>query len=142
MIAVNIEKEIKRENRVIGKFTVRQVAFIIGALAVVGLFYFIARPTISTSMGIGMICGVIAWYFGFHKKNGLPIEYFWWKKIKTAILMNFKRPYRTRNAYITMLNNAYNADKMADMQDKKKAKALQRREKKKATKKTRLRAYN
>ncbi len=141
MIAVNIEKEIKQENKVIGKFTVRQVGFIIAALGVVTAFYFIAKPTIETSIGVGMICGVIAWYFGFHKKNGLPVEYFWWKKIKTVILMNFKRPYRTKNMYVTMLNASYQAEKMADMQDKRKAKLLKRREKRKETKRSKLKAY-
>ena len=141
MITVNVEKEIKQENKIIGKFTVRQVMFIIAALGIVTAFYFLVRPSLDTAMGVGMIIGVIAWFFGFHKKNGLPVEYFMWKKLKLVILRNFGREYRTKNKYITMLNNAYQLQKMTDIQDKRKAKALKKREKRKSSKKSKLRAY-
>ncbi len=141
MITVNVEKEVRQENKVIKSFTVRQVLFIVAALLAAGLFYLIARPGVSTAMGFGSCMGVLAWYFGFHKKNGLPVEYFLWKRIKTAILMNYQRKYRTRNMYITMLNDAYEADRLSDMQDKKKARAVKQRIKKQKKKRSKLRGF-
>ncbi len=141
MITVSVEKEVKQENKVIKSFTVRQVLFITAALTAAGLFYFIARPSVSTAMGFGSCMGLLAWYFGFHKKNGLPVEYFLWKRIKTAILMNYQRKYRTRNMYITMLNAAYQEDRAEDMQDKKKARILKQRVKKRKKKRSKIRGF-
>ena len=141
MIMVTIEKEIKQENHIIGRFTLRQTAFIGGALILLTLFYLIGKPNSDIMFFVGLIVGAAAWYLGFHKKNGLPPEYFLWKKLKAVILMNFQRKYRTRNRYITMLNNSYRADRMADLQDKKKAKILKRRENKKTKKRSKLKAY-
>ncbi len=141
MITVSVEKEIKQENKVVKSFTMRQVAFMGAALTIAAIFYFLARPDASTAMGFGACMGTLAWYFGFHKKNGLPVEYFLWKKIKTVVLMNFSRRYRTRNMYITMLNRSYQDDLEKDLQDKKKARIIKNRRKQREHKRSKIRAY-
>lgn len=82
MITVNVEKEIRQQNKVVKGFTIRQVLFIVAALLAAGLFYFIARPDVSTAMGFGSLMGVIAWYFGFHKKERASCRIFFMEEDK------------------------------------------------------------
>lgn len=140
-ISVKVEKEIKQENHVIGRFTVRQVAFLGVALILEGLFYLIVRPEIELFMGIGMILGVIAWYFGFHKKNGIPVEYFLLKKIKQMCLRNYQRRYKSRNKYIVMLNAYYEKKRILDLSDRQKARIIKKRNKRRNKSRQKIKAY-
>lgn len=105
MISVRVEKEIRTENRVIGKLTFRQaICFLIVILITIGAYYIIRPNDFTDMVPIALILGVIAWYFGFHKKSGIYMEYFFLKKIKDIYLMNSSRRYRTKNAYYRLLN--------------------------------------
>lgn len=140
-IAVKVEKEIKQENHVIGRFTLRQVAFLGAALLLEGVFYLIVHPGLELFMGIGMILGVVAWYFGFHKKNGIPVEYFIFKRIKQMCLRNYQRRYMSRNKYIVLLNAYYDKKRIADLNDRKKARIIKKRDKKRRMHRSKIRAY-
>lgn len=134
MIAVKIEKELRQDNRIFGNFTFRQVGCFGVAAVIEVLFYLIVRPGINNMVAMGMVLGTLGWYFGFHKKNGLNMEFFLWKKVKEYMLKNNTRTYRTKNKYITMLNSAYLSDKNADMTDKIAKKEIKRLEKEKKKK--------
>lgn len=105
MISVRVEKEIRTENRVIGKLTFRQaICFLIVIVITIGAYYIIRPNDFTDMVPIALTLGVIAWYFGFHKKSGIYMEYFFLKKIKDIYLMNHSRRYRTKNAYYKLLN--------------------------------------
>lgn len=130
MIAVRIEKEIKQENRVIGKFTFRQAIWflIVGAVTVAA--YFVIRPSDFTDMvPVGMSLGLVAWYFGFHKKHGIYMEYFFLKKVKEWFAGNRVRKYRSKNGYFELMNREYGRMKSAEMKDREKRWAIKKREK-------------
>ena len=114
MISVRVEKEIRTENRVIGKLTFRQaICFLIVILITIGAYYIIRPNDFTDMVPIALILGVIAWYFGFHKKSGIYMEYFFLKKIKDIYLMNHSRRYRTKNAYFRLLNEGSEPGKKA-----------------------------
>lgn len=141
MISVKVEKEIKQENHIFGSFSLRQVIVLAITGFIILLIYFITRLDFSMMAPIGVGLGVLAYFFGFKKRDGLYYEYFLFKKIKNFVFMNTRRRYRTKNKYITMLNKSYLADKMTDMQDRKKRKAYERKMKQSKNKKTKLKVY-
>ena len=143
MISVQIEKEIKEENKIVGNFTLRQVICFVIAFVILGVYYYIVRPTMDMIVPVGIILGGGVWYFGFHKRNGMHTEYFVIKKTKEFILANLNRKYRTKNKYVTMLNAAYMADKTADFSDKKKKRYAKKQLKQETRrrKKSRIKAY-
>ena len=136
MISVDIEKEIKGENRIIGKFTIRQVVTILICVIIpMTAYYFIVRPTTTNAfVPPAMMCGCIAYLFGFHKKGGMNTEYFLYKKIKETMYFNRDRAYRTKNKYIPCLNEAIRANKLEKMNNKKEARKLKKENKRKAKK--------
>lgn len=142
MISVQVEKEIKQENKIFMGLTMRQAVTVILVLVIIGLFYYFTRSDISVMTYFGVILGIAAYFVGFKKKNGLYIEYYIVKWLKGFIFMNSRRKYRTKNKYITMLNRAYNAEKLEDMQDRRKKKYIEKRDKATKTRKTKLKAYN
>lgn len=143
MVQVEIEKEIRQENRIFGRFTGRQVVCFGIVAAVEIAFYLIVHPEVDAIIFAGILLGIGAWYFGFHKKCGISMEYFWGKKIKAFILQNTSRKYRTKNRYVATLNRSYSADRSADMADKRTKKELHRQQKAsaKAKKSTKLKSY-
>lgn len=141
MISVQVEKEIKQENRIFGSFTLRQVAVLGTAAVLIIGFYMLTKSDMNTMMCIGMALGIAGYFIGFKKKNGMYMEYYAVKKIKEFIFMNNQRKYKTKNKYIVMMNKAYLDDKNADMQDKKKKKILEKRIAKSKNRKTRLKSY-
>lgn len=143
MISINIEKEIKQDNRVLGNFTFRQ-AGCFGIVAVIEvLFYLIVHPGTNNMVAAGLVLGVIAWYFGFHKKDGIYMEYFLWKKVKEYMLRNSSKKYRTKNKYISLMNVSYKSDQNADMANKAAKKEInkQNKQKNKKKKSSKLIAY-
>lgn len=141
MISVKVEKEIKQENRVIGRFTLRQSICLGVSAALIALFAIIFRPSTDVLMGFGLGTGGLAWLFGFYKRSGLYIEYFLIKRIKLISLKNQKRLYRTKNAYIRLLNEYYDGCRKKDMAGKKKRRQIKKQEAARKKKKSRLRAY-
>ena len=143
MLSTDINKEIKRENKIFGNFNFRQVLCFGLAAGIEVLFYLIVHPDTNNMVAMGLVLGVIAWYFGFHKKDGCYMEYFLCKTIKLYILRNKSRRYRSKNKYITMMNASYMTDKNSDFADKRKKKIIVKQEKTvaKRKKKTTLKSY-
>ena len=126
MISVQVEKEIKQENRIFGAFTTRQ-AIVLGVSAVFTvLFYLLTGITIDALMYFSLPLGAAAYFLGFYKKNGLYAEYYLFKSLKGFIYHNDRRRYRSKNRYITMLNRAYQKDREEDLSDPKKKKYIKR----------------
>ena len=67
MISVKVEKEIKQENRVIGRFTLRQSICLGVSAALIALFAIIFRP--STDVLMGYIRLLNEYYDGCRKKD-------------------------------------------------------------------------
>lgn len=127
MISVQVEKEIKQENKIFGAFTTRQ-AIVLGVSAVFTvLFYLLTGITIDALMYFSLPLGAAAYFLGFYKKNGLYAEYYLFKRVKGFIYQNERRRYRSKNRYITMLNRAYRRDLEQDLSDPQKKKYLKRR---------------
>lgn len=143
MISVKVEKELKGENKIIAWFTFRQAICAGLVLVILALYYFLMKPTTDMLVPVALILGALAWYIGWHEKNGMHTEYFIFKKIKENILMNTNRKYRTKNQYISLFNEAYKSDRDKDLLDKKKKHIVKNRTKKAARKikKSKLKAY-
>ncbi len=141
MITLEIEKEIKNENRIIMGFTLRQ-AITFGTVIVILLAeYFLIRPTSNILIISGIALGAAAYYLSFHKKNGMNMEYFLIKKVKQYILANSARKYRTKNGYVRIMNEACQRERMKDLNDPQKRRKLKKRERRGRWKKTRMEGY-
>lgn len=143
MIQVKIEKEVKQDNKIFWSFTGRQIACFGLVVILEVLFYLLVHPQKDALVFVGILLGVVAWYFGYHKKFGINMEYFIGKTVKALVLRNSSRKYRTKNRYISTVNASYMADRSADMADKRIKKELNRQEKAraKAKKQTKIKAY-
>lgn len=143
MIAVQIEKEIKEENKVVGRFTLRQVVCFGIALIILAIYYFFVKPTMDMFVPAAIILGAGVWYFGFHTINGMHTEYFVIKSIKETVQMNLNRRYRSRNNYVVLLNDSYKSDRQEDMSDPRKRRYLKKRERfdRRRHRKTKLVSY-
>ena len=141
MVTFEIEKEIKQENKVFRGLTIRQMIFGILFLGLLIAEYMIIRPTPNIMMFSGAVIATVLWNFILRKKHGIPMSYFIKKNIKTYILSNTRRKYRTKNKYVEILNNAYRQDKNSDLADSRKKKYIEKQQKKAAKKKTRLTTY-
>ncbi len=141
MITLEIEKEIKNENKIILGFTLRQAVTFGAVLVILVGEYFLIRPTSNILIISGIALGAMAYYLSFHKKNGMNMEYFLVKKVKQYILANNARKYRTKNEYVRIMNEAYRRDRNRDMGNPEKRKRLKKRERKGKWKKTRMEAY-
>ena len=129
MISVRIEKEIKGENKVALGLNFRQLicVSVCGGLAV-GLSLVTGLP-ITEAVLPDAVLAVVAYYVGWKEVNGMKAEYFALKKVKELVYRNQVRTYRTKNRYVTLLNERYQAMRAADMLDKEKAKLLKKEEK-------------
>ena len=129
MISVRIEKEIKGENKVALGLNFRQLicVSVCGGLAV-GLSLVTGLP-ITEAVLPDMVLAVVAYYVGWKEVNGMKAEYFALKRVKELVYRNQVRTYRTKNRYVTLLNERYQAMRTADMLDKEKAKLLKKEEK-------------
>lgn len=142
MISVKVEKELKGENKIIAFFTFRQAICATVVLIILALYYFLMRPTTDMLVPVALLLGAGAWYIGWHEKNGMHTEYFIFKKIKEAVLMNTNRKYRTKNQYINLYNDAYREDRNKDLLDNKKKHIIKKREKvAKKVKRSKIRGY-
>lgn len=129
MISVRIEKEIKGENKVALGLNFRQLVCVAvcGGLAV-GLSLVTGLP-ITEAVIPDSVLAVAAYYVGWKEMNGMKAEYFALKKAKEMVYHNQVRTYRTKNRYVTLLNERYQAMRAEDMQDKRKVGVLKREEK-------------
>ena len=129
MISVRVEKEIKGENKVALGLNFRQLVCVsvCGVLAV-GLSLAAGLP-ITEAVIPDSVLAVAAYYIGWKEVGGMKAEYFLLKKAKELVYRNQVRTYRTKNRYVTLLNERYQTMRMEDMQDKGKVRILRKEEK-------------
>ena len=132
MLSVDIEKEIQQENRIILGLTMRQLVCLgIAGLVSILLVLFLGADSdlmMFPMFGVGIAC----FFFGWKKYDGLPTEQMLLRKLRTFVYKNDRRIYRTKNAYVTLLNAEYGRLRAIDLSDRKVAKAIRREEKLKA----------
>ena len=138
MISVQIEKEIRQENKIFGSFTTRQAVVLSATSAFTVIFYLATGISIDGLMYLSLPLGLAAYFLGFYKKNGLYAEYYLIKKLKWFVYRNEKRGYHSKNRYITMFNRAYRKDREQDLSDPNKKKYLRKRQREGHQKRTAL----
>lgn len=138
MISVDIEKEIKKENKIIGSLNLRQTVCVLVGFVLAVLLYILTELPIDILAIPYIIIGAIVAYIGWPHKNNLTAEQIVGKKITRMIYKNETRKYRTKNKYVVLLNKAYSIQKQKDLSNKKIAKRLKAQEKNKKKKRSKL----
>lgn len=129
MLNVDIEKEIKQENKVLLGLNMRKFICVLISLLFAVLFALLFSMNFYISIIPSMAVGTVAFAFGWIKFDGMPMEEFIFKKINEVFYGTKRRKYRTKNAYITLLNEEYARRKNIDMANKKVRKKLKRNKK-------------
>lgn len=129
MLNVDIEKEIKQENKVLLGLNMRKFICVLISLLFSILFALLFSMNFYISIIPSMAVGTVAFAFGWIKFDGMPMEEFIFKKINEVFYGTKRRKYRTKNAYITLLNEEYARRKSIDMANKKVRKKLKRNKK-------------
>lgn len=134
MISREIEKEIDQENKVFLGCTLRQVICILIAVALAFIMFLIMNWKFELAMYPVAVIGIIAGAFGWYKPNEEHFEVFLLKKIRAKLYHGNFRKYRAKNQYITMMNAEYNRRRNLDLNNKKVAKEMKKKNKKKKVK--------
>lgn len=129
MLNVEIEKEIRLENKILLNFNLRQVICLCVAVALSVVCAVFLNMEFSLALYPCMVIGGVCFVFGWGKMEGLPMERILSKKLQTALYQNDVRVYKTRNRYISMLNREYDRRRVADLQDKRIKKQIKRERK-------------
>ncbi|MCR4757820.1 MAG: PrgI family protein [Butyrivibrio sp.] len=131
MLSVDIEKEIKQENKILLGLSMRKFICVLISLLMAILFALLFSMNFYVSIIPSMVVGAIAFAFGWIKFDGVPMEEFLFKKINEAFYGTKKRTYRTKNAYVTLLNKEYARRKQIDLANKQVRKNLKKQKKSK-----------
>lgn len=132
MLSVDIEKEIQQENRIILGLTMRQL-ICLGAAGLISILLVLLLGADSDLMMFPMFAvGIGCFFFGWKKYDGLPMEQVLLRKLRTFVYKNDRRVYRTKNAYVSLLNAEYDRLRAIDLSDRKIAKAIRKEDKLKA----------
>ncbi len=131
MLSVDIEKEIKQENKILLGLSMRKFICVLISLLMAILFALLVSMNFYVSIIPSMVVGAIAFAFGWIKFDGVPMEEFLFKKINEAFYGTKKRTYRTKNAYVTLLNKEYARRKQIDLANKQVRKSLKKQKKSK-----------
>ena len=131
MLSVDIEKEIKQENKILLGLSMRKFICVGISLLFAILFALLFSMNFYVSIIPSMVVGAIAFAFGWIKFDGVPMEEFLFKKINEAFYGTKKRTYRTKNAYVTLLNKEYARRKQIDLANKQVRKSLKKQKKSK-----------
>lgn len=106
MFDVEIPKEVQQENKILLGLTLRQtICMAIGASAAFLIGVVLQLPIDVAIVPMGVI-GIIAMGFGWIKRDGLPLERIIAKKVMAMFYGNSRRPYKTKNAFVTKINKA------------------------------------
>lgn len=106
MFDVEIPKEVQQENKILLGLTLRQtICMAVGAGAAFLIGVVLQLPIDVAIVPMGVI-GIIAMGFGWIKRDGLPLERIIAKKVMAMFYGNSRRPYKTKNAFVTMINEA------------------------------------
>ncbi len=131
MLSVDIEKEIKQENKILLGLSMRKFICVLISLLMAIVFALLFSMNFYVSIIPSMVVGAIAFAFGWIKFDGVPMEEFLFKKINEAFYGTKKRTYRTKNAYVTLLNKEYARRKQIDLANKQVRKSLKMQKKSK-----------
>lgn len=129
MLNIEINKEIKGDNKIIANLNFRQtiVSAIAGVILLVLYFSTKEAMPLEYFMLVAAIVGAIAWWFGWHTKSGLKGEQHLYIIIKNKIEGNKGRIYATKNKYVSLINdnkkNNKDSDKMYHKEKKQQAKS-------------------
>lgn len=129
MKAIDVEKEIKQDNKVMLGLNLRQlftsiVAVIIIILLVIFLGLDINMVTIPV-VGVAVVAYLVGWY----QRDGLRIENIIIKLVQTYLYKNGRRIYKTKNKYVLLYNQEYARHKQIDMNNRKIAKQIKKEQK-------------
>lgn len=106
MFDVEIPKEVQQENKILLGLTLRQtICMAVGAGAAFLIGVVLQLPIDVAIVPMGVI-GIIAMGFGWIKRDGLPLERIIAKRVVAMFYGNARRPYKTKNAFVTMINKA------------------------------------
>ena len=126
MFDVEIPKEVQQENKILLGLTLRQtICMAIGASAAFLIGVVLQLPIDVAIVPMGVI-GIIAMGFGWIKRDGLPLERIIAKRVVAMFYGNARRPYKTKNAFVTMINETQ-AEKEARRKAEKKTRGRKRR---------------
>lgn len=107
MIEMKIPKEIRRyESKLIGPFTGRQTACVIGMAGVVGVVKFLLADIIPSDVQslVAMLVCVPLMLFGWYKPYGMKFEEFAMLWYFTSFRSAPKRKYKSKSYYDELLN--------------------------------------
>ncbi len=131
MLSVDIEKEIKQENKILLGLSMRKFICVGISLLFAILFALLFSMNFYVSIIPSMVVGGVAFAFGWIKFDGVPMEEFLFKKVNEAFYGTKRRKYRTKNAYVTLLNGEYSRRKQIDLSNKQVKKSLKKQKKSK-----------
>ena len=134
MVSREIEKEIDQENKVLFGCTVRQLVCVGITLVLSVIVFALMNWKVDLAMYPVAAIGVIAGAFGWYKPNEDHFEVFLLKKLKASLYHANFRKYRAKNQYITMMNAEYIRRRNIDLNNKKIAKEIKKKNKKKKVK--------
>lgn len=130
MISVEIEKEINRENKVVANFNMRQTLCVV-AIVLFSLFcVFVLKIDYTISVYPCFVFGGLCLLIGWYKPNGVPFEAIVMKNLQAMFYGSNTRLYKTKNQYVTLLNDEYKRRQNIDLADKKVAKQVKKEAKK------------
>lgn len=140
MVTKDIEKEIQQDNKIFLGLTGRQFAALGIGLAVSIILTLVVSWDIS--MYLCLPIGVLCYFIGWRKKDGLTYERYLFKLFKQKFYHSNTRSYRTKNRYVPLMNAEYKRHRQIDMANKKIAKRYKKELKKaaKQQKKSHLKA--
>lgn len=130
MVTADIEREIQQENKIFMGLSVRKAIVCVVAIVICIVLTVFLTFEISIYPCIGV--AILVYFFGWFKKDGLTFEKYLMKIIKEKLYHNNVRKYRTKNKYISLMNNEYNRHKNIDMSNKQVAKQIKKESKKQA----------
>lgn len=135
MISKEIEKEIQQENKVFLSFNMRQTICVGIAVVLSILISFVLQWDFVIAMIPSILIGTLCFGFGWVKRDGIPMEQLLYRRLKRYIYKNENRIYKSKNAYVTMLNQEYQKKRVFDQKSKSIRKAIKRQGKLDAKKK-------
>ncbi len=130
MKTIDIEKEIKQDNKVLLGLNLRQLFTSVGAVIVLIIIVLFLGLDISMATIPIVAVAVVAYLVGWYKKDGMRIENLVIKYIQQYLYRNNCRMYKTKNNYVVLYNQEYARHKRIDMGNKKVARQVKKEQKK------------
>lgn len=142
MISADIEKEIKTEHKVFLGLSLRKL--IVAGISLFLIIVFSLTLGFEMAMYLALGVGVVAVFFGWYTKDGLTAEYLLLKKLQSKYYKTDQRSYRSKNRYVSLINNEYTRRKNIDLSNKAIAKQMKKemKQNEKRVKQSKLKPIN